>query len=248
MPEGEPIIRQKQILAGTPGPAPWYWSSYPEPVGASGRKYTWMYHGDEGPVGYLVTLARRQDPNTPLLALNTYCRPFLLPASANGGSGNYLGIWCPEPGYLRLVCFDPDALAGFPLTEVAGWFKQSTERLYSATEPVVEAEISSRLSPGAHPLELPGEFRGIPELLMITSYAARKPQDAACAILIVKPQQGQVEVIPQRWFTPGRYEIGRQWITRVARDPLSGRIIGEGFRIGSFELTEDGAEIARWLE
>ncbi len=236
---------------------PWYWNAYPEPTGNSGRKYIWMHHGEEGPVGYLVTLAQRQDPTRPRLALNTYCRPFLLPVPA-GDAGpppdaaararDWLGIWCPEPGYIRLLCFDPDALEPFSLHDVAGWFKQSSERVYSLTEPLAELEISSRLEEGTHTLEVPSAFHGLSELLLISSHPARTREDAAIAILIVRPKDGQVEVLPQRWFTASRYDVGRQWITRVARDPLTHRIIGEALRVGTFELTQDATDVARWLE
>ncbi|MGE0405885.1 MAG: hypothetical protein AB7O65_06270, partial [Candidatus Korobacteraceae bacterium] len=185
-------IRHREILERVPGPAPWYWNAYPEPTGASGRKYVWVHHGEEGPLGYLVTLAHRQDPNTPLLALNTYCRPFLVPHP--GGSGDRVGIWCPEPGYLRVLCFDPDDLSAFSLTEIAGWFKQSNERVYSATGPLAELEISSRLTEGPHRIDVPSELHGIPELLLVSSHPARTREDAASAILILRPAEGCVDV------------------------------------------------------
>jgi hypothetical protein len=244
-------IRHRQILDSVPGPAPWYWDGYPDLTGTSGRKYTWRHHGDEGPVGYLITLAQRQEPDVPRLALNTYCHPFLLPCPGSvphGDGASWLGIWCPEPGYIRLLCFDPDALAPFPLTDVAGWFKQSTERVYSATEPIAELEISSRLGSGSHSVEVPPEFQTLSELLLISTHPAPTRDDAASAILVLRPREQVVHVLPQRWFTASRYDVGRQWITRVARDPLTGRILGEAFRVGTFELTEDATDVARWLE
>ncbi len=172
-----------------------------------------------------------------------------LPASDKAGQngGEFLGIWCPEPGYIRVLCFEPDALIPFPLTDVAGWFKQSTERVYSGTAPVAEMEISSRLAAGTHRLEFSPQLRCLDELLLISSYPARSKDDPACAIFVLRPGLGTLEVLPQRWFTASRYDIGYQWITRVARDPVSQRIVGEGFRIRAFELNEDGTDIARWL-
>jgi hypothetical protein len=159
-----------------------------------------------------------------------------------------LGIWCPEPGYIRLLCFEPDRLEAFSLQDVAGWFKQSTERVYSSTPPLAELEISSRLAAGTHSIDIPEEFSGVSELLLISSHPARTRDDAANAILILRPREGQVEVLPQHWFTASRYDVGRQWITRVARDPVTQRIIGEAFRVGAFELIPDATDIARWLE
>jgi len=209
--------------------------------GPSGHRYSWSYHGNEAEIEYLVTLNQRSEPNRTLLALNTYCRPFQAPESR-------LGVWCPEPGYLRVMCFDPDQLETFPLRDIAGWFKRSQDRIYSTTAPLAEFEISSRLAEGTHPLEVPAEFQAIEELVLIGSYPAPSKEDAAVTVVVVRPREGQVQVLPQKWFTAGKYEVGRQWITRVARDPVSGCLLGEGLRIGNFELTEDGTQIERWLE
>lgn len=159
-----------------------------------------------------------------------------------------LGIWCPEPGYLRLLCFDPDQLAAFPLRDVAGWFKRSQDRIYSATAPLAEMEISSRLTAGKHAVEVLSEFRSIDELLLVGPYPATGKDDAACAILVLHPGAGEVTVLPQSWFTANRFNIGYQWITRVTRDPATGKIIGGGIRIRDFELTEDGMGLERWIE
>jgi hypothetical protein len=159
-----------------------------------------------------------------------------------------LGIWCPEPGYLRLLCFDPDQLAAFPLHDVAGWFKRSQDRIYSAAPPLAEMEINSRLTAGKHPVDVPPEFRGLEELLLVGPYPATSRDDAACAILVLHPTAGEVTMLPQTWYTANKYDIGYQWITRVTRDPASGRIIGGGIRIRDFELTEDGMGLERWLE
>jgi hypothetical protein len=223
-------------------------------TGACGQRYAWTQHS-EIEIENLVTLhgvpneagfaslgwERRQEPNATLLALNTYCRPFLIPESR-------LGIWCPEPGYLRLLCFDPDQLAPFPMRDVAGWFKRSQERIYSASAPLAEFEISARLAAGKHAVDVPTEFRDIDELLLVGSYPAASKDDAACAILELHPRAGEVTVLPQTWFTAGKYDLGYQWITRVTRDAPTGRIIGGGIRIGNFELTEDGTGLEKWLE
>jgi hypothetical protein len=57
-----------------------------------------------------------------------------------------------------------------------------------------------------------------------------------------------VQVLPQRWFTANKYEIGRQWIARVVRDPETQRLLGDGVRMGTFQLTEDGCDVEAWME
>jgi len=131
--------------------------------------------------------------------------------------------------------------------DIVGWFKHSTERVYSATEPLAEFEVSSALPEGVHKVEVPGPFRALDEQLLLTSYPARTRDDAACAIYVLYPHAGLVEVVPQKWFTPNQYDVGRQWISRVARDPDSHRILGEAVRVGNFELSEDGKQVEQWL-
>jgi hypothetical protein len=146
------------------------------------------------------------------------------------------------------VCFDPDHLKVFDLMEIAGWFKPSADRIYSATEPVADFEISLGLHPGMHKIEVPPELQTVDELIIPTSYPAKSPDDPAFALYVVYPNAGLVEVLPQKWFTASQYQVGKQWIPRAARDPESHRIFGECFGTGSFLLEEDGCRLERWLE
>ena len=109
------LIRQQ--LERTVGPAPWYWETFPAVQSLAGQRFVWTHHGDHGPLGYLVSLALEREPNKPRLALNTYCRPFLVPP-------HFLGIWCPEGRSIRLTCFDPDQLSGFEFGEIAEYAVQ----------------------------------------------------------------------------------------------------------------------------
>jgi len=237
----EAAIRQRQLIERAVGPTPWFWSSFAEPVGKSGRKYKWVPHENEEGISPVVTLVERQQPEISLLALNHYCWAFPL-------QQGQLGIWCNEHRYVRVMAFDLDALTVFPLADIAGWFNRSQERVYARTAPVAELELAWALAPGTHKIEVPSAFASIDELLVISSYPAAGQQDAALAFFSLRPTASTVEVLPQRWYTAADYEIGRQWITRIARDPVSGRIVGEGIRIKPFELDESGTNIDRWLE
>ena len=68
--------RLRDILAHTIGPTPWYWKTFPALNSAAGQRFVWTHHGDQGPLGYLVSLALEQEPDKPRLALNSYGRPF----------------------------------------------------------------------------------------------------------------------------------------------------------------------------
>lgn len=233
--------RLRDVLARTVGPTPWYWETFPTPSSTSGQRFVWTHHGDQGPLGYLVSLNLAQEPDKPRLALNTYCRPFLVPPA-------HLGIWCPEGRSVRFACFDLDQLKAFDFAEIAGWFKPSSERIYSATAPMAEFEVPLTLEPGMRKISVPAELQTVDEIIVPTSYPAKSADDPAFALYVFYPHAELVEVLPQKWFTAAQYEVGRQWITRAARDLESHRIVGECFGAGSFLLEEDGLRLERWIE
>jgi hypothetical protein len=234
------VSRIRESLSRTIGPAPWYWETFPSFRSVAGQRFVWTHHGDEGPLGHLVTLGLEQEPDRARIALNTYCRPFSVP-------DNLLGIWCPEGRAIRFTCFDPDQLKAFDLAEVAGWFKPSAERIYATTSPISDFEVPLALTAGMHKIEVPAELRGVDELIVPTSYKAMSNDDPAFALFVFYMQAGLVEVLPQKWFTAAQYRVGQQWITRAARDPESHRIFGECFGAGTFLLEEDGCRLAEWI-
>jgi hypothetical protein len=231
----------KRQLERTVGPSPWYWKTFPSIIGSSGREFVWTHHGDQGAMAYVVSLSAPEQTEKPVLVLNTYCRPFIVPPS-------YLGVWSPEGRNIRLACFDPAALKEFDIAEVAGWFKQSSDRIYSATPPIADFEVSPLLGAGTHKIEVPEQLRTVDELIVPTSYPAKSNDDPAFALYVFYLRAGLVEVLPQRWFTASQYQVGKQWITRAARDPETQRIIGECFGAGIFQLEADGCRLDRWLE
>jgi hypothetical protein len=230
----------RERLAQAIGPAPWYWKTFPSITRTSQPPLVWSSQGDQGALAYIVSLASPDEPEKPRLALNTYSRPFLVPGK--------LGIWCPEGRSLRFTCFDPDQLKGFDIAEIAGWFKQSADRIYAASEPIADFEVPIQLAPGTHSIDVPAELRDVEELIVPTSYPAEGINDPAMALFVFYFHAGLVEVLPQRWFTAAQYKVGPQWISRVGRDPESHRIFGECFGAGSFLLQEDGMRLDRWIE
>lgn len=238
---GSNTSRFKDLLAHAVGPAPWYWKTFqPFSTDADG-KLDWTHHGEQGAIAHLVTLGSPQDPNRATLALNTYCRPFLVPP-------NLVGIWCPEGRSIRITCFEPNQLKAFDLAEVAGWFKRSADRIYAATPPVADFEVPLALERGTHTIDVPDPLKGVDELIVPTSYRALSNDDPAFALFVFYLQANLVEVLPQLWFTTAQYQVGNQWITRAARDPESHRLVGECFGVGQFLLEKDGCHLAEWIE
>jgi hypothetical protein len=231
----------RQQLERVVGPTPWYWKTFPAFRSATGQRFTWTHHGEQGALAYVVTLALENESDKPRLALNTYCRPFL-------ASAQYLGIWCPEGRSIRFTVFDPDRLKPFDLAEIAGWFKQSSDRIYSTTPPVADFEVPLTLGAGMHKIDVPAELATVDELIVPTSYKAMSNDDPAFALFVFYLQAGLVEVLPQKWFTAAQYQVGKQWISRAARDLESHRIFGECFGAGTFLLEEDGCRLADWID
>jgi hypothetical protein len=241
LPESEKS-RLQEIISKTTGPAPWYWKNFPVLKSASGKEYEWVHHGEEGQLAHLVTLHEGGKRNEPLLALNIYCTPFEI------GEGR-LGIWCPEGrNMIRVVAFELGGLKPFVFEEIVGWFRQSTERIFAKVEPSADFEFSAELNEGMQELSVPEELRGVKELPVIARRGTIAEDDAACAIFVLYPHAGLVEVLPQRWFHRKKFDVGRHWITRLTRDPVSHRIIGDGVKIPAFRLSENGREVDGWLE
>lgn len=233
--------RARKILSHSVGPAPWYWETFPVFRSLSGQRLVWTHHGTDGPIAHLVTLGLHQEPEKVRIALNTYCRPFL-------AGSQLLGIWCPEGRNIRFTCFDPDQLKAFDLAEVAGWFKQSSDRIYAATAPITDFEVPLTLERGMHNIDVPRELAAVDELIIPTSYKALSNDDPAFALFIFYLRAGLLEVLPQKWFTSAQYRVGEQWIPRAARDPESHRIVGECYGVGTFLLEDDGCRLASWIE
>jgi hypothetical protein len=232
--------RLRENLSKMIGPTPWYWKTFPAVHSPTDKHFAWTHHGEQGPVAHLVTLGLEADHDHAYLALNTYCRPFPV-------APGFLGIWCPEGRSIRVTCFDPGQLEPFDLAEVAGWFKQSSDRIYAKAPPIADFEVPLNLTAGAHKIEVPAQLQAVDELIVPTSYRAMSNDDPAFALFVLYLQAGLVEVLPQKWFTAAQYRVGQQWITRAARDAESHRIFGECFGAGTFLLEEDGCRLAEWI-
>src|SRR5260370_41860810 len=113
--------RLREDLASVTGPVAWYWQAFPPLTSAAGQRFVWTYHGESGPLAYLVSLALEREADKPRLALNTYARPFLVPPT-------HVGVWRPERPSIRLLWFDPDHTEAFDFAESAWWVKQSCGR------------------------------------------------------------------------------------------------------------------------
>ena len=66
-------------------------------------------------------------------------------------------------------------------------------------------------------------------------------------ILLLRSKSQEIEVICVDWFNTEEWDMDYQWISRVARDPKTQKFIGEGIRMGVFQLDETGKNLDKWL-
>jgi len=111
-------------------------------------------------------------------------------------------------------------------------------------------EARTNVGAGVYPISAPEPFLGLPEILVLADCGAEASNHVdtmSQAIFAFDFKGGQVTVLPQRWFNEGSYDFGYQWITRVQREPASGRIVGEGIRLGNFRLDRSATQVEEWL-
>ncbi len=56
------------------------------------------------------------------------------------------------------------------------------------------------------------------------------------ALLVARPRESTYQLYAQDWFSHGGFDYGYQWVTRVARDRITGQVRGEGTRLAPFIL------------
>lgn len=66
------------------------------------------------------------------------------------------------------------------------------------------------------------------------------PQLRCARICIWRPTVGKLRVVLLPWFNELDCDLGYQWITRLARNPHSGQIEGDGIRVNDFAIDDSG--------
>ena len=90
-------------------------------------------------------------------------------------------------------------------------------------------------------VRFPGEITHLEEVLILCHSSAidRRPEmKVDLALLVARPRLNSFRLYPQDWFNSADLDFGYQWVTRVVRNPRTGRVHGEGFRIAPFELDD----------
>jgi hypothetical protein len=214
-----------------PGPSPWYIEDGASPV----EGFTWR-RTDEGP---LVGKTLLVGADGPVAVLNLYNWVLSLDSSTlliwsqPGSTGSPTGdveLRIVRPAELAPLEGTPESLdesVGRDTRLLLGGRESSLMRIHTTR---VDADLEATF---------PDELRHMDELLILcdsSGIGAGSVTASNLCLLVARPAKSRYRLYPQDWFNSGALDYGYQWVTRVARDPWTHRIHGEGIRISPFVL------------
>ncbi len=246
-----PFEKRQKIAFTVPGPSPWYLTGPFEKIKTQAGVWQWKRAEDKHYPGlsYLTSPS-----GSAVLVVNFQCYVQLLP-------GDRILIWhesdrghadaLPAPAKVVFTILDLDQL--MPLADTHATLRDVHARKiqlhFEAGNPQT-FEFATSIPEGTHAFSPPSAFGHIPELLVLADFGSEGRSNwerAFRAIFAFDFHSRQVQVMPQAWFNEGGMDYGYQWITRVQREPATGRIVGEGIRLGNFRLDASGTRVQEWL-
>jgi hypothetical protein len=242
----------KHVLNSVPGPSPWYLRGTPS---LETRHHgTLMWHDVQGGENCTGKVALGDTHGNDYLVLDFYSYFLLLPQ-------HRAVLWHPEgPGgetptwtfaNVRFRILDLESLQKLNAVEACNAMTRSKSRVALAAGELSSLAMPSSLPGGVNTVAFPLEFRRLQEMLVLVHSTANGASDffenMNLCIWSVQPSLDRIEVFPQDWFNRGDYDFGYQWVTRVARDVSTNRVVGEGIRLRSFRLDGSLRNIEAWL-
>jgi hypothetical protein len=200
--------------------------------------FEWRDAGKSSETAGAIILAGRAGPVL-ILDFHNYVLPL---------DPDTLLIWHQQPDG-PLTNTSPVVLRGFRLSglrSLEGGLEELCRAMRHANAPVAASAAPEWEQPipttvlGPQRLVFPSALRHLRELLILCSSSAIAPSSSAdrgnLALLIARPSDDAYELYPQDWFNNAGLDYSYQGVKRVARDPVTGRIHGEGVRIPPFVL------------
>lgn len=224
------------LFNGVPGPSPWYLT----PTTRTVPGFSWQ---SAGTTSLSAGKALLVGPRGPVAILNYYNYVMMLDESS-------LLIWyqtftkIAPTAPVRLLVIQPNSLSVLDSRLDSLYERMNAERLpliiggHTCAEMILSTvNVSDDLSS-----EFPAQLQTIDELLILCQTSAigvpSGRQGSNLALLVAHPKQARYRLYPQDWFNSGALDYGYQWVTRVARNPRTGQVHGEGFRIDPFILDD----------
>jgi hypothetical protein len=237
-----------ELLNRAPGPSPWYPHQFGAPIDTQWGRASWVSSdGDLYASGKIVLEA----PGGALLVLGMY--NWVMPL------GKRLVLWQQDyrqqgpTAPVKIIVLDVDLLepiADLP-TAVASVPARGGYYIPCDKAIVARTELQTTQAQTLLNHVFPSTLQELSELLiLVDSSSIQEKVDALHmnrGLLIAYPARRVFEIVPQDWYNKGRWDFGYQWPTRVARDPSSSRIVGDGIRMGVFRLDEKNRNVEEWL-
>jgi len=221
----------------TPGPAPWYWTTFPTLRSESGIWYAWRLN-NAGRLQGTVSLGPLRIFAKPVLAIKPDTVPFFIPYFG-------FGVWHDFHDRINIAVYDPDDLPPLDFHQIQNDIVNKSVRIIAMIHPHARMSIPKSLPEGSHPIEFPDPMKPLQELLFIGDYQSPDNYDhprntgnldIPWAIYELNPSDSSITVHPLYFFNSTNFDLSTQRPTRVARDPNSGNFIIDGFRIDPIEV------------
>lgn len=235
-----------------PGPSPWYLRG--KSIECSFGRFIWSdFEGDTK----LAGLTFLKDPvGAPVLFLDFHC--YVQPIREGRILVWYQNDRCnQDPAPNSSIHFEILELCKLvPIgdsSQAARDLRKLGQGMKHESQPIDTFEYLIPMSTGQHLLQnVPASFAPLGEVLVLAHLSrcqdkSNPAEEMARAVFSFNFAEAYVSIIPQDWFNTGAFDFGYQWITRVARDPNDGQIVGEGIRLGFFRLDKTGRKIEEWL-
>jgi hypothetical protein len=230
------IEHYREVIARAPGPAPWYLGQVGSDLSVPLAKLTWERDSRAGPTE-LIDDKRRVYA---LASMYSYVRRI---------SSTQFVVWyksgTPEVGRVTFQLYEVLSLR--PMTDKEASLARLKRTPFGAAATLLAEYSIPRNQPiGLQKMQFPPDFTACPELFVLVSND-NTWENVGLNLWSIDPSNQQMKVSSQDWFTRGPYDFGYQWVTRVARSPETGNLIGDGIRIGAFVLNEDGSKFLEWV-
>jgi hypothetical protein len=237
----------EDVLRTAPGPAPWYPRVYSQGISA----VSWKEPTDIDPGAGAMLLARSDSGVIAIVGMYSYALEI---------DENRLVVWYQRfdrqsEDHSKTIDFHFLDINNLKVIEnVPNTLREMKAKgKYLVTTPGSSPfSVPTDLEPGKHKFEYSPEFVQVQELLIwghstAKQFRTQSKNTPSLCLFILKPLVETLEIIPQDWFNHSRLDFGYQWVTRVAREPKSGKIYGGGIRISHFVLDDSLQEIEKWF-
>lgn len=231
---------------------PWYFDKHKPFLTRENSRLTWKYI--EKLKKDFVGLVTLNDDSHVLGIFNAYV---YIHTSPKGDSfcvwtrSNQTHVGFPE---LTIELYVTNELKPFADTHESLLMMKGEQRIPYLLNGSPKASISFQLNADkeAFKVDFPEAFKVFDEFIAVCDipnlYLQGNTEWHHTALVVMKPKDNWVFIYPQDWFNQDpKVDFGYQWITRAIRNKNNNHIIGEGIRIGKFELDETNRQLKRWL-